>query len=369
MTTNQAKSAIETILNSEAQQKAAAELAAEWQLNLDKAIKSPAGLAGVTMPPREPIMGNWFKMGDLGFICGPRGLGKTWLGVFLARKCAEGPGSMGTLAEWNVFAHRRVLYVDGEMPIDSIRERDSALTIGPAPGMFYLQHEALFHLTGKSLNLADPATQTAILDKCKREKIDIVFLDNQSCLFFGLRENDADSWDDVLPWLLEMRRNRIAVVFIVHSGRNGFMRGSSRREDAAFWIINLSEPKDPMENQHGAKFIARFTKNRNSLDADVPALEWTFFKPPGTPKAQVTWKKLAAQQLFRQCIEQGLTRATEIAQEMGLTPGRVSQLASKAVKEGWLKKKGRIYSIRPTNPISEMIQRDLDRDRELAKTE
>ncbi|HEX3625500.1 MAG TPA: AAA family ATPase [Verrucomicrobiae bacterium] len=356
MNTTQAKAAIESILNGEAQRKADADQTAEWRDHLEKAIKSPSGLAGVTVPPREAIVGNWFRQGDLGFICGERGSGKTWLGLFLARKCAEGAG-LGGLAEWNIHAPRRVLYVDGEMPIDGIRERDTALSTGTAPGMFYLQHEALFHLTGKALNLTDPIAQTAVLEKCKRDKIDIVFLDNQSCLFVGMRENDADAWDLVLPWLLEMRRNRIAVVFIVHAGRNGAMRGSSRREDSAFWIMSLAEPRDPVENQHGAKFVTRFIKNRNATEAETPALEWTFFKPPGDPKAHVSWKKLSAGQLFRDCIEKGLGRATDIAQEMGITPGRVSQLAGKAIKEGWLKKSGRTYSIKPpahwTKPPSE----------------
>jgi putative DNA primase/helicase len=348
MNTSQAKMAIETLINTEARREAAENLAAEWQMHFDKAIKSPSGLAGVTVPPREPIIGNWFRQGDLGFICGERGMGKTWLGLFLARKCAEA-APLGGLAEWHIRTPRRVLYIDGEMPIDAIRERDHALSAGPAPGMFYLHHEALFHLTGKALNLADPIAQTAILERCKRDKIEIVFLDNQSCLFLGMRENDADAWDQVLPWLLEMRRNRIAVVFIVHAGRNGMMRGTSRREDAAFWIINLSEPKDPIENQHGAKFIGRFLKNRNATEADCPALEWTFAKPPGSPQALVSWKKLSTGQLFRDCVEKGLGRAADIANEMGITPSRVSQLAGKAIKEGWLKKTGRTYSIRPQN--------------------
>ncbi len=365
MTTSQAKTAIENLLKVEAQREVAADLAAEWQGTLEKAIKSPSGLAGVTVPPREPIIGNWFRQGDLGFICGERGLGKTWFGILLARKCAEG-ASLGGLAEWQIHSQRRVLYIDGEMPIDAIRERDAALSAGPAPGLLYLQHEVLFHLTGKALNLADPLAQMAILERCKREKIEIVFLDNQSCLFMGIRENDADAWDQVLPWLLDMRRNRIAVIFIVHAGRNGIMRGTSRREDAAFWIVNLSEPKDPIENQHGAKFIARFAKNRNATDAECPALEWTFFKPPGEPTARVSWKKLTAAQLFRDCIEKGLGRAAEIAQEMGITPGRVSQLAGKAMKEGWLKKTGRLYSIKQPGPFTAW---KASMQSELAKTE
>jgi hypothetical protein len=245
------------------------------------------------------------------------------------------------------------------MSMDEIRDRDSALAIGPAPGIFYLQHEALFHLTGDTLNLADPVTQSAILDKSKRDKIDILILDNQSCLFPGLSENAADAWDKVLPWLLELRRNRIAVIIIAHAGRNGLMRGTSRREDAAFWIINLSEPKDPVENQCGAGFIARFMKNRNATDAECPTLEWTFHKIPGTPnaKVQVTWKKLTPLQQLRQCVEDGTVISIDIARHLNLSQGRVSQLANKGIKEGWLTKDGRHYAIKKENPLADSNKR------------
>ncbi|HTV40485.1 MAG TPA: AAA family ATPase [Candidatus Sulfotelmatobacter sp.] len=354
MNTSQAKSAIERILNDEARLEAAAELKAKWAGHLDKVVRHPASFGGIAIPPRDLIMGKWFKQGDLGFIYGARGLGKTWFGMFLARRCAEGPGSTGTLVEWTVHAARRILYVDGEMAMDEIRDRDHALTIGPAPGMFYLQHEALFHLTGEILNLTDPVTQSSILDKCKRDRIDILILDNQSCLFPGLSENAADAWDHVLPWLLQLRRNRIAVIIIAHAGRNGLMRGTSRREDAADWIINLTEAKEPVENQTGASFIARFVKNRTTTDADVPTLEWTFIRPPGNPnnKMQITWKKLTPSQLFRQCIEDGMNVGTQIAQHLGITTARVSQLATKGAKDGWLKKNGRHYAIKPPSPFS-----------------
>ncbi|HEX3624209.1 MAG TPA: AAA family ATPase [Verrucomicrobiae bacterium] len=343
----EAKQVLGKIFDEEDRLEAAEELKEKWSDNLDKVIRPPAGFAGIALPPREPIMGKWFKQGDLGFIYGPRGSGKTWLGVFLGRRCAEGPGSMGALAEWNVSAQRRVLYVDGEMTLDEIRDRDNALAIAAAPGIFYLQHEALFQLTGDVLNLADPVTQTAILDKCKRDKIDILILDNQSCLFHGLSENAADAWDKVLPWLLQFRRNRIAVIIIAHAGRNGLMRGTSRREDAAFWIINLSEPENPIENQCGAAFVARFEKNRNATDAECPTLEWTFQKAPNNPKVVVTWKKLTPLQQFRQCIEGGMRISKDIAKHLGISPGRVSQLANRAMKEGWLMKDGRHYAVNP----------------------
>jgi len=317
------------------------DLKAEWIGFFDKATSSAERLTQITVPPRETIVGAWFKQGDLGFIYGPRGLGKTWFAMLLARKCSEG----GSVGEWNVHKPRRVLYVDGEMPLDGICERDKALSNVAADGMFYLQHEALFHLTGKVLNLTNPSVQAAILEKCLRDGIEILFLDNLSCLFSGIKENDADAWERVLPWLLDLRRNRIAVVFIAHAGRNGLMRGTSRREDAAFWIINLAEAKDAGEIQAGAKFVARFVKNRNSTEAECPPLEWHFVKPKGETKARVSWKKLSSQQFFRQCIEDGLTAATDIADEMRISKGQVSKLAKKGIEAGWLKKNGRDYDL------------------------
>lgn len=317
------------------------DLKAEWLAHFDKATCPSSGLAQFAIPAREPILGQWFKQGDLGFIFGARGLGKTWLAMHIARQCAEG----GSVADWKAQKARRVLYVDGEMPLDGIGARDAALTTAPADGMFYLQHEALFHLTGMVLNLTNPSVQAALLERCLREKTEILILDNLSCLFTGIKENDADAWEQVLPWLLDLRRHRIAVIFIAHAGRNGFMRGTSRREDAAFWIIQLTEAKDAGEIQNGAKFVARFVKNRNATEADCPPLEWHFSLPQGETRARVGWKKMSTAQIFRQWIEDGVISATEIAEEMGISKGQVSKLAKRAMVEGWLKKIGRDYAL------------------------
>lgn len=320
-------------------QAAPVDLKAEWLEHFNKAICPSSELAQLTVPPREPIMGEWFKQGDLGFIYGARGLGKTWLGLHIARQCAEG----GKVGNWKVHKPRRVLYVDGEMALDGIRERDVALSTAPTDGMFYLQHEALFHLTGKVLNLTNPIVQTALLEQCQREKIEVLILDNLSCLFTGIKENDADDWELVLPWLLELRRKRIAVIIIAHAGRNGFMRGTSRREDAALWVIQLTEAKDACEIQNGAKFVARFVKNRNATEAECPPLEWHFHLPKGETLAIVNWKTMSTAQIFRQWIEDGVTSATDIADEMGISKGQVSKLAKRAIMEGWLQKDGRDY--------------------------
>ncbi len=79
---------------------ARSDLKAEWLTSFNESTNTPEGLAKLAVPTREPILGSWFKQGDLGFIYGARGLGKTWLAMHIARKCAEG----GSVSDWEAIA-------------------------------------------------------------------------------------------------------------------------------------------------------------------------------------------------------------------------------------------------------------------------
>jgi|GEM_PF-3780102 len=86
---------------------------------LTAALLSSNKLSTIEILPRENLCGTWFKQGDLGFIFGERGLGKTWLTLDLAAGLATGH----KVGPWDVSAARRVLYVDGEMPLDEMKNR------------------------------------------------------------------------------------------------------------------------------------------------------------------------------------------------------------------------------------------------------
>ena len=130
------------------------------------------------------------------------------------------------------------------------------------------------------LNLTDPVWQAAVTRYCLNNGFKLLVLDNLSCLFSGVKENDADAWEAVLPWLLELRRHRIAVLIVAHSGGDGKnMRGTSRREDAAFSVIRRDDPQETGEPRNGAHFLMRFTKDRNS-SAEQAVREWGFQTQP-----------------------------------------------------------------------------------------
>lgn len=290
------------------------------------------------IPSRQPVLGDWFMEGDLGFIYAPRGLGKTWFALGLATAVANGRA----FGPWTPEAPRRVMYVDGEMPCEALDARIGGM--GESKQLLVLNHEELFHYTGEVLNLATPPAQRALTGYLLAQGIGILFLDNLSCLFSGMKENDADDWESVLGWLLTLRRHRIAVVVVHHSGRNKeTMRGTSRREDAAFWVIRLDETLREV-NRKGTTFRSMFTKDRNSR-AEQPNIEWTFItQDDGSVTIQT--KPASSLDTFRQWVSDGLTSAEDIAHEMGLSKGAISRLAKIGIEAGWLVKRGREYALR-----------------------
>ena len=305
---------------------------------LAKSVIPFTSLSLMDLPKRRKILGDWFCEGDLAFLFAERGLGKTWFALAMAIAIA----CKAKLGPWKVHDRAPVLYVDGEMPVHSLVERVKAM--GGDDDLHILSHEMLFHNAELSLNLTDPMVQNQITSICLLKGIKFLFLDNLSCLFSGLRENESDSWEAVLPWLIRLRNHKIAVVIVAHSGRNGLMRGTSRREDAAFSIIRLDHVNDkgvlPID---GARFVSRFTKDRNSR-VEQPPYEWGFYTDD-EGKVVITYKEGDSLGVFLDWIRQGLDSCQDIAQEMGISKGQVSKLASKAREAGKINIANRRYTL------------------------
>jgi putative DNA primase/helicase len=158
----------------------------------------------------------------------------------------------------------------------------------------------------------------------------------------GVKENDADSWEGIKLWLLKLRRHLIAVVLIHHSGRSGKdLRGTSKREDDAFWIMRLEEPTDEKGEACGARFVSRFTKNRNSPEDPLSFL-WTI-APTIDGRVRIETKEVSSDDIIVDLVRVGVDSATDIATEMNITKGTVSKRADRLIKSGRLGKQGRKY--------------------------
>lgn len=303
-------------------------------------VISSKELVELNLRPRRRLLGDWFCEGDLGFLYAFRGVGKTWLALSFAKALTEG----GSIGEWQAENAVKVLYVDGEMPADLIQARDRGLQRG-AGEVEFLNHEILFDRTQKVLNITDPALQSAITEHCRQTGVKVVFLDNLSTLASGMKENDSYAWEQVNNWLLQFRRHKIAVVIVHHAGRNGEARGTSKREDAAFWVIALDDAKKQSDDQRGARFISRFTKPSRNTQDEIPAYEWHYVTDPVTGIITVSHKLAQSLDVFRRLIEDGVTDCTDIAAELKISRASVCRMAKKGIAGGWLRKSGRAYEI------------------------
>lgn len=204
------------------------------------------------------------------------------------------------------------------MPAELMQERTNGLEAA-SENLIVLNHEILFDRTGLVLNLASTLTQQAITQYCLEVQAKCLVLDNLSTLVSGVKENDSDAWEKMLGWLLDLRRRRIAVIVVHHAGRNGEMRGTSRREDAAFWVIKLEDKLGSHAGQGGgrrAHFVSLFTKP--SRNGDGGAYEWEFIENKPTGEIHMSFKKALAEEIVLEWVRSGLDSCEQIAKEMNV---------------------------------------------------
>jgi hypothetical protein len=199
------------------------------------------------------------------------------------------------------------------------------------------------------MNLTREPMQKIVTFICESNAIKLLVLDTLSCLFSGIKENDADEWEKVLNWLLDLRRRRIAVLIVHHAGTSGRMRGTTRREDAAFWVIRVDEVKDRETDDTGARFETIFTKQRNSATREWTRL-WTF-KTEENGKITIGCDEISFDEKVLQLIQDGIAGATDIAQELGVAKSTTFKAARRLQKKKLIENhKGRY------RPIGAMVE-------------
>jgi AAA domain len=291
-------------------------------------------IGSLVLKPRVSLLGEWLCEGDYGIIFGPRGVAKTWFSLMIAHSVA----TAGTIGEWAAEVAKKVLFIDGEMPADMIRDR--LLGLGGTENITLLNHEILFDRTQSVINITSVQQQDALLQLCIQQQFKLLILDNLSVCAFGIKENDSFEWEQLHRWLLQFRRHGIAVILLHHAGKTGQIRGTTKREDAAAWVISLTDAKERNEDKRGSRFISYFAKqSRNCMN--TLAYEWHVVLDDG--RVDINWKLAQGADLVLQCIREGVSECSMIAGEMGVSPATVCRLAKKLQDSGKIEVRGRKY--------------------------
>jgi putative DNA primase/helicase len=319
------------------EQEQSARLALEEQERTEMELSRPLDLSQALIPYHELVKLNiperkrhlsWLPEGGNVMVFGPRGAGKTMWGLGLAASLTTGIPFL----KWTVREPVGVLYVDGEMQLDELRTRVTALSPQP-PGLLHLlPSEWVFHRLKRDLVLTgEPMRDSLTQLLTAHPDIRIVILDNISCLFAGIDEDKKRDWEPINAWLIRLRHRGLTTVLVHHAGKGGQQRGTSGREDALDTVIQLDRPAD-YDPREGCHFELKFTKCRSVKGEEVGPLDVRLEERNG----QLTWTYKPLEQSnedkVRALLNEGMTNASEIAEAVGIDRSYAWKLKRKIEK-------------------------------------
>ena len=164
---------------------------------------------------------------------------------------------------------------------------------------------------------------------------DLVVIDNISCLFRSGSENEAESWQQIQEWILDLRRRGKSVLLVHHAGKSGNQRGTSKREDILDAVIKLKHPDD-YKPEDGARFEVHFDKARHFSGKDARSFQSQLIEENGKWRWEISDDPQEA--LIEKIAEMrkiGFTLQA-IQEKTGLTKSQVETRISKAKERGLL---------------------------------
>ena len=283
-------------------------------------------------PPRENLLAPILPSQGLVMVHAYRGVGKTHVSLGVAVAVASG----GKFLRWEAPKPQGVLFLDGEMPAVTIKERLSHSIINAekevaAPLLQISTPDIQEHGTMPDLSTLEGQL---VLEPYLKD-VSLVIVDNISTLCRTGRENDAESWISVQAWALRLRAMGKSVFFVVHEGKGGTQRGTSKREDVLDTVISLKRPGD-YRPEEGARFEVHYEKHRGFYGDDAKPFE---AKLTTEPDGQLIWTTKDLEQSLTERVADLLNDGipqNEIAELVGTSKGNVSKHKKKAQQQGLL---------------------------------
>jgi hypothetical protein len=112
------------------------------------------------------------------------------------------------------------------------------------------------------------------------------------------------------------------------------------REDMTHWILSLKENGDG-DLPHKTSFTTEFSKCRNCVEAHARPQIWTL--DTRTTPLPLTWGSYETIDILLDNIRNGVSRASDLAELMGVSKGAISKWAAKLERLGRIRIQNREY--------------------------
>jgi len=309
--------------------------------NSTRKIPQFKDLSQIQIKPKSMFIAPWLTEKSITLISGWRGTGKTWFALSLLYAISQGKD----FGPWKSGESVPCLYLDGELPIQDIKERLENINADSdhnnSPYIYSNDYESSKGYPRASLYNEKWRVEAGELLKSLGIKLWVI--DNLASLATGSDENTKLGWDPINSWLLDLRFTGISTIMLQNTNKSGTQRGTSAREDNIDISIILEQPSD-YKRIDGCRFIIKFTKSRVKTSElykieDVEfqlaqneisgTTEWIH----GVPKRNNNSDK--KKKSIIKLISDGIIKK-EIAKELNITPTYVSKICKSAVTDGYL---------------------------------
>ena len=296
-------------------------------------------LRKMEIPPKQQLIAPWLTEKSISLISGWRGTGKTWFALSIIDAVAHGK----PFGPWQTGKPVPCLYLDGELPIEDVKERLYYIGAGVNN-----QNSPYIYSNDYETSKGYPKASLYNKDWCNEMRnilislgIKLWVIDNLASLAGGLDENTKKDWDPINSWLLDLRFSGISTIMLQNTSKSGVQRGTSAREDNLDISIILDRPSD-YKRTDGCRFITKFTKNRVRTE-DLGLIEDTEFNLIRNASGIYEWeynKPTCKNSSTKKCgIIKAISDGTikkDIAHEFKVTPTYVSKIGKSAIKDGYL---------------------------------
>ncbi len=198
------------------------------------------------LPEPDLLLGHIWSTTSRAILNATTGIGKT---NFVMAACGH-IGAGKNFLHWHCPRPRLVLYVDGEMSRQLLRERiaDMVRRLGEPPtGAFFFSKEDVPGFAPLNTREGQAAIWLLIEEVQQRsgQKLDAICLDSIMALLLGdMKEEDA--WRDTMPLVLALTERHIEQFWVHHTGHDATRGyGTKTRE----WQLDIVQHLDDVENK------------------------------------------------------------------------------------------------------------------------
>lgn len=209
------------------------------------------------IPPRDYLLGSVMSSTSRWHLYGQTGLGKTLFCLNLAAAIAAGQPFLA----WEQRPPRRVMYIDGEMPADTFKERmeQIAEVYGSELQLYGYNRDDLGDETIPPLNTTQG--EAWLMNEIATIKPELIVFDSVMALLIG-NMKEEEPWEPVKVMIRRITSMRIAQIWMDHAGHNASKAyGTSTK----MWEMDTSVKLEKANNK-GIGFNLSFDKARLRKD-------------------------------------------------------------------------------------------------------